>query len=284
MESQPEKPTRRYLWEVTLLTMLWFVQPGHAANTNLRIGGSGTDLATFRIIADEFEKRNPGVKIEIPPSLGSGGAVKALRAGWLHLGLLSRPLKLSEESPEFNAVLYARTPLVFAVSRDTAVSSVSLEQVAAIYRGDLTEWDNGAPIRPILRPKSDSDSILLLATYPQLARAFNKARARRGLPLSVTDQDTANKLENLPGAFATTTLSLIRSGSGTIKALALDGISPSVESISNGHYRMHKELYLLLPASLPPQTARFVEFVGSKKGFEILQRTGHQVIEFKHGQ
>jgi len=276
----------RHVSTVALLSLLWLAQPDGAVaasaqpEVNLRIGGSGTDLATFRIIADEFEKRNPGYKVEIPPSLGSGGAVRAVRAGWLNIGLISRPLKRTEESPDINTILYAKTPLVFAVSSKHPVNTLTLEQVAAIYSGERIRWDNGSDIRLVLRPKSDSDSLLLLATYPQLTNALNKAWGRRGIPLSVTDQEAAEKLQNLPGAFGTTTLTLILSETSAIKALLLHGIEPSVKNITNGQYALHKELYLILPIHLPPKTAKFIEFIHSTESIEILQRTGHQVFEF----
>ena len=47
----------------------------------LNIGGTGAALGSIRVIADAFEEANPGVKINISKSIGSGGGLKAGIAG-----------------------------------------------------------------------------------------------------------------------------------------------------------------------------------------------------------
>lgn len=265
-----------YIWLI-LHSLVLPIHGVHAAETNLRIGGSGTDLATFRLIADEFKKSYPNIKVEIPASIGSGGAVKAVTSGWLNIGLMSRSLKQSEQSSKFATHLYAKTPLVFAVSNPHSISSITLKQIEAIFSGQLTKWNSQEEIRLILRPKSDSDTLILLAAYPQLAASLNKAHSQRGLPVAISDQDAINNLENLPGAFGTTTLATILSESRKVKVLALEDDMPSA---GNVQYSLYKELYLILPKNVSQEAVKFIEFLRSSKSIEIFRRTGHQVIKF----
>jgi len=265
---------------IALVGVMLIINEVAATSNKLRIGGSGTDLATFRLIADEFEKLNPSIKVEIPDSIGSGGAVKAVKSGWLDIGLMSRPLKSSELSSKLVSYLYGSTPLVFAVSRAYSVSSVSLKQLEAIFNGELTQWNSKDEIRLILRPKSDSDTLLLLDKYPHLKASINRAHLQHGLPIAISDQDAIKYLKDLPGAFGTTTLALLLSESHDVKVLALDGVAPSNE---NNNYPLNKELFIVLPTKVSTNTKKFIEYLRSPKCIEIFKRTGHRIFEFSPG-
>src|SRR5919109_205524 len=65
----------------------------------LVFAGSGSGVAIARVLAKEFERRNPGVRIEVPPSIGTGGGIKAAAAGSISAGLATRPLKPEEKTP-----------------------------------------------------------------------------------------------------------------------------------------------------------------------------------------
>ena len=262
---------------IVLLGAMLTINEVGATSNKLRIGGSGTDIATFRLIADEFEKLNPSIKVEVPDSIGSGGAVKAVKSGWLDIGLMSRPLKSSELSSKLVSYLYGTTPLVFAVSSTHSVSSVSPKQLEAIFNGELTKWNSKDEIRLILRPKSDSDTLLLLDKYPHLKASINKAHLQRGIPIAISDQDAIKYLKDLPGAFGTTTLALLLSEPNDVKVLALDGVAPSVE---NTNYPLNKELFIVLPNKVSDETKKFIEYMRSPKCIEIFKRTGHRIIEF----
>lgn len=62
------------------------------AAEKLVLAGPGTNLDITRVLAAAFTAKHPEVVIEIPESIGSGGAVKQTAAGTITAGLMSRPL------------------------------------------------------------------------------------------------------------------------------------------------------------------------------------------------
>ena len=265
---------------VTLLLLLWLATGNAAVNTTLRIGGSGTDLGTMKVLCRAFSDLHPDVRCEILPSLGSGGGVRAVLANKLDIGLTSRPLKQSEKSPELRVFHYASTPLVFAVPESNPTSSVTQAKLGDLYSGKQVHWPNGEVARPILRPKSDSDTLLVEKALPQLKPSLDAARQRRGVPVAATDQDAADMLEKVPGAFGTTTLTLILSEQRPLKPLVLDNVAPTVENAANGSYRIHKQLFMVIPVSPSPWVQQFLKFIQSPEGKDVLSRTGHVAVEF----
>lgn len=246
----------------------------------LVLGGSGTELGTFRLLADAFRKNHPHVEITILPSMGSSGGIKALKHQKISLALVSRPLKNTERSSEIKAIHYASTPLVLAVSIKSPQQDVTREQVNQIYTGKLKQWPDGSPVRPILRPSQDSDTKILTDTLAECEQCFIQAYHRRGIPVALTDQESADMIARVPGAIGTSTLSLILSEKRPIKALNLDGIAPTIENLQNKTYPMYKELYLVYNKNHNMQTLdAFVNFIYSEKGQSILLNTGHLTIK-----
>ncbi len=262
------------------LASFWLGVENSAAGTVLRIGGSGTDLATMKILCQALFKAHPETNCKVLPSLGSGGGVRAVQAGKLDIGLTSRPLKQSEKSPELVAIHYANTPLVFAVAESSPVHAVTQTQLKDMYSGEHIRWPSGEIARPILRPASDSDTLLLGKYFPDLKPALAAARKRRGIPTAATDQDAADMLAKVPGAFGTTTLTLIKAEKRPLKPLVLDNIAPTIENTADGTYRIFKPLYLIVNSSRSGQVRPFLDFLKSPEGKAILSQTGHVTLEF----
>ena len=121
-------------------------------SNTLRIGGTGLALGGLQILANAFMAENPDVDIEIPPSLGSGGGIKALLADAIDLSVSTRPPKEKEEAKGVTAFRYGRTPFVFATSEENDVDGVTTEQLADFYSGRVTKWPNGRDLQLVLRP------------------------------------------------------------------------------------------------------------------------------------
>lgn len=260
---------------------LFGVSAGCAASgAMVRVGGSGTDLAAINLVGEAFMKSHPGIRVDVLPSLGSGGGVKAVAAGKLDIGLTSRPLNARERKMAVHAQRYARTALVFAVAQGSPLSSVTISQLAAIYSGERTHLHDGSVVRPILRPQSDSDTLLLRKTYPVFARALDEAYHRNGLPMAVTDQVSAENLSSVPGAIGTSTLALIMAEKRPIKPLILDGVMPSSQTLSDGTYPLVKDLYFVLGEKVSPSARAFLRYLGSPGAAAILLDTGHDVVKF----
>jgi phosphate transport system substrate-binding protein len=268
------------LLSLLCLTILYSPAPSANANIEFRIGGSGTDLGTMKLVAKEFMQSYSGVRVVVLSSLGSSGAVKAVVAGKLDLGLASRALKKREQNLGVRAIHYARTPLIFAVAKDNPISSVTVKQLVAFYSGDLRHWDNGADVRIVLRPQSDSDTLLLRSKIPELSAPIDTAYKRRGVPVAATDQDIADLLSSVPGALGTSTLALVSSEQRPIKSLSLNGVFPTPATIADGSYPLAKALYFIAGDNISPTARLFLKYMASAKAVQILKETGHQLVDF----
>jgi len=245
---------------------------------SLRIGGTGAALGTMHLLAKAFTRKHQAATIEVLPSLGSGGGIRALAAGSIDLAVSSRDLKEAEQAQGLQTKAYGKTALVFATNSDNSVDGITSAELVAVFGGTQGAWPNGTPARPILRPKVETDTKLAENHIPGLREAFESARNRPAVPTYFTDQEIADALERIPGSMGTISLSVILSEKRALKALALDGRVATPQSIADDSYPITKMLYFVLPLT-PSQFAQdFLDFAFSAEGRAIIENTGHQAL------
>ncbi|MDD5298329.1 MAG: substrate-binding domain-containing protein [Rhodocyclaceae bacterium] len=256
-----------------ILPMLLALSGGACAET-LTLGGTGSALATMRLLGDGFARKEHGFQLSILPSLGSGGAIKGLASNSLDLGVSSRLLKDSEKALSLRVIPYAQSPLVLVTNKqgEQTVATVQLEN---IYAGRQAQWGDRSPIRLVLRPIEETDNCILMTLSPGMKAAVESARSREGLVTAVTDQDAADALERLPGSLGMSTLGLILAEKRPLQVLSLNGVPPLVKGAVNPDYPLLKPLYLVTREDAKPLTRRFIEYVQSAEGRAILHRIGY---------
>ena len=268
----------RFVWAAAAASALALSAPAGASADSIRISGTGGAVETVRRLGISFRKSHPSVTIEIPPSMGSTGGIKAVLAGKLDASVSARPLTRDERARGAREVPFARTPFVFAAHKLTPRTGVTRDEVLEIYGGKRTSWSDGSPIRLVLRPRTDSDAGVLLAMWPEMTNALDAAYRREGMTTAMTDQDAADVLEEVPGAFGTTTLSLVAAERRDIRVLALDGVQPSLESLADGSYPYAKTFYLVTSSSPSPAVRAFAAFLRSPAASSILRTSGQEAI------
>lgn len=245
---------------------------------SLKVAGSGNGVAAMEVLAQAYRKLDPGFQLQAVPNLGSSGGLKALSASVIDFAIIGRALKSDESAQGLIAFEYGRTPLVLGSSRKEP-GSISLQDVADLYAGRVSQWPDGEPVRIVLRPLNDSDTVAISAWSPAIKDAMSLAHARPGMIVAPTDRQSAEQLERLHGSLGTTTLAMILAERRDIRVLPIAGVSPSVKSLKDKTYPYFKRMFLVTRGQGAEHLAKFVAFVRSAEGRAQLERIGHLVPE-----
>lgn len=267
------------LWRLGLLPCALFALAATAGAQaqEIKIGGTGSALGTMQLLAKAYSATQSSAKITVLPSTGSSGGIKALQAGAIQIAVSSRPLNEAESKSGLVAVEYGRTPFVFATSTSNRATGIKTQDLVDFYAGKSAAWADGSKLRLVLRPVGDSDSESIKSISPAMRDALTTAEQRQGMLFTVSDQDTAQSIETIAGALGPSTLALLLSEKRALKALALDGVIPSAQTLANGSYRLSKQMLIVTGPKTSPEAQAFVTFVLSAAGRDILQQTGHWV-------
>jgi phosphate transport system substrate-binding protein len=172
---------------------------------------------------------------------------------------------------------YARTPFVFVVAASSSTKAITRAELADIYSGRQQTWPDGRTVRIVLRPASDIDTAMVKSISPAVRAAVALAEGRPGVRFAVNDQDAADDLVKIPGAIGPSSLALIISEGRALRALPLDGIVPSPKAAASGQYPYFKHLFFVTAPKPAPAVARFIAFVRSPAGQEVLEHNGHWI-------
>jgi phosphate transport system substrate-binding protein len=254
-------------------TILWaavFVVP--AVAEPLRAGGTGAAMGLMQQLAAGFAAVSE-TPLQFIPSLGSSGAIRAVAEGVIDMAVSSRPLKPEERAQGLTELAFARTPFVLATSHPSP-NGLRSADIAAIFKADRPTWADGSPIKIILRPKSESDTALMGELFPGLAAVLEAARKRGDVPVAATDQDNADLAERLPGSVTGAALTQLMTERRNLRAVALDGVEPTLADFESGRYRFGKTLYLVTRARNNPNVERFMSFLQSPPARRLLREAG----------
>ncbi|MBI5067548.1 MAG: substrate-binding domain-containing protein [Deltaproteobacteria bacterium] len=265
-------PTRRLAVPLLLLA-LPAAAPGADA-APIRITGTGSAIGLLERVSRAFEQAHPGSKVQLLPSVGSAGAIRAVAAGALDVGLSGRELQPDERQAPVRLLGFARTPFLFAAAPGVAVRSLTAAEVVRIYRGQQIRWAGGERIRLVLRPRADADTAFLRAISPEMAAAVDAAQGRPGMLVATTNQECDQTVATTPGGLGPSTLAQLLTEPRGLQPLAWEGVEPTLANLAAGRYPLSKPLYLVLPRAPSPAVRELVAFLGSPGGRRLLEESG----------
>jgi phosphate transport system substrate-binding protein len=226
-------------------------------------------------------KKNPDVKLQVTGG-GSGTGIAALINGTTDIAMSSRPIKEAEvqkvkgrdpKGPQQIAV--AKDGITFYVHESNPVEALSIEQLRAIYLGDLKNWKEvGGPDKTIVLYSRENSS----GTY-----VFVKDEVLKG-------EDFAPEAQTLPGTAAVVNAVSketygIGYGGGAyakgIKELKVrktadsEAVAPTQENIQRGTYPLSRDLFFYLPGDARGPTQAFIDFTLSPEGQKIVSEVGY---------
>ena len=266
---------RRFdLIRAIILCLPALILPLQAAAETLTIGGTGAALGTMHLLGRAAAEADPSLVVDVLPSIGSTGGIRALRDGVIDIAVTSRPMTGDERAFGLQEFHMADTPLAFITSQAGPLD-VAADAVTGIYAAPAATWPDGTPIRIILRPGCDTQYRTLRERFPGFGDAIADAYLRSEVPIAATDQQNIQLATTIEGSFAAATLAQIMTEApSNLTRVSINGVSPSPQHVADGSYPLSISFYLIAPARPSDLAERFLVFVRSPQAAAILAAAG----------
>jgi len=219
-------------------------------------------------LANAFMQEHPKVTVNISGG-GSSAGVKAVAAGTVEIGAASRDIKLTEN--DIIPIAIARDGVAVAVHPSNPVSELSLEQVAAIYAGEITNWSEvGGNDKEIVVVSREEGS----GTRECFEEGVTKPYGKKIKPDALfydSNGAVRSKVSSESRAIGYLSFGYIEG----VKALTLEGVEPTVENCLSGDYPVLRRLYLLVKETPSGAVKEFIDFCRSEEGQQIAEEEGY---------
>lgn len=231
--------------------------------------GSTSMSKVISALGEAFEANNSGAKFAYSAT-GSSSGIKAVEEGRCDIGLSSRNLKEDEKNAGLTATVLAYDGIAVIVHPDNAVSDLTLEQIADIYTGEITNWSEvGGSDGEIVRIGREAGSGTRDG-FESITDTEGACQYRQ--ELSSTGDVIATVAGN-PNAIGYASLASLKD---SVKAVMVEGVMPSEESVKDGSYAVQRPFVLVTKAdtALTETAQKFFDYVTSADAYEIITSAG----------
>ena len=231
--------------------------------------GSTSMKSVIGALGESFQNANSGVTFTYNPT-GSGSGIQAVSEGRCDIGLASRSLKDDEKSSGLTETVLAYDGIAVVVSPENPVSDLTIEQIADIYTGKITNWSEvgGSDAEIVLIGReagSGTRDGFESITGTEEACQYRQELTSTGDVIATVSQN--------PNAIGYASLSAVKE---SVKALSVGGVVPSEDTVKDGSYLIQRPFVLVTKdgVTLSPAAQAFLDYALSADAAPIIAQAG----------
>jgi phosphate transport system substrate-binding protein len=222
----------------------------------IAVEGSSTVLPITQAAAEAFSQENPDVRISVGGA-GTGDGFEAFCAGETQISDASRPIDPEEEIPlcKENGVEYIEIPVAFdglsivVNPQNDFATGITVEELKTLWEpaaeGRITQWSQVRSEWPdqeiiLYGPGTESGTF----DYFTDEVVGEEGASRSDYQASEDDNVLVQGVSGDPNSLGYFGFSYYETNQDTLKALAVDGVDPTTESIRSGDYPLSRPLFI----------------------------------------
>lgn len=259
-----------------VMALSLFAGCGQKANDNgTTTGGTvSTDGSTsmekvIGALGESFMEANSGTTFTYNPT-GSGSGIQAVSEGRCDIGLSSRALKDDEKASGLKETIVALDGIAIIVNPQNPVKDLSLEQIAKIYTGEITNWkDVGGEDAEIVLIGREAGSGTRDG-FESITDTKDACQYRQEL---TSTGDVITTVSQNPNAIGYASLAAIKD---SVKALTVNGVAPTEATVKDGTYLVQRPFVLVTKegVALSETAQKFFDFATSADAASIISAAG----------
>ena len=231
--------------------------------------GSTSMEKVIGTLGEAFMEANPDVTFTYNPT-GSGSGIQAVQEGRCDIGLSSRALKDEEKAAGLTETVLCYDGIAVIVNPENTVEDLTLEQIAAIYTGEIKNWSEvgGADAEIVLIGREAGSGTR--SGFEEIVEVKDKCQYRQELS---STGDVITAVSQNPGAIGYASLASVKD---TVKAVKVGGVTPSEATVKDGTYAIQRPFVLATKTDVKLNDAAqaFFDYVTSPDANEIIVAAG----------
>ena len=233
--------------------------------------GSTSMEEVMGVLTEQFTNDNPDVSVTYDPT-GSGTGIEAAANGTADIGLSSRALTEEETASGLVGTEVALDGIAVIVNADSPVADLSVEQIAQIFTGEITDWSE-------VGGEAGKISCIGREANSGTRDGFESITdTKDACVLSQELNSTGGVIEAVAGnvnAIGYASLSAVE-GKDTVKAVTVGGVACTEETVLDGSYAIQRPFVLVTKTDAPLSTAAqaFFDYATSTAANDLIKAAG----------
>jgi phosphate transport system substrate-binding protein len=231
--------------------------------------GSTSMEKVIGTLGEAFEADNSGVTFTYNPT-GSSSGIQAVSEGRCDIGLSSRSLKDEEKESGLTETVLAYDGIAIIVNPQNPVQELSLDDIAAIYTGEITNWSevggNDAEIVLIGREAGSGTR----DGFESITGTEEACKYRQEL---TSTGDVITTVASNSDAIGYASLASV---DDSVNAVSVDGVVPGEDTVKDGSYVVQRPFVLVTKegTELSETAQKFFDFATSDDAVELISSAG----------
>ena len=231
--------------------------------------GSTSMEKVIGALGEKFMQDNDGVNFTYNPT-GSGSGITAVSEGRCDIGLSSRNLKDEEKESGLSATVLALDGIAIIVNPENDVTDLSLEDIAAMYKGEITNWSEvgGGDAEIVIIGREAGSGTR--DGFESITGTQDACQYRQEL---TSTGDVITTVSQNPDAIGYVSLAAVKD---SVKVVSVDGITPTEETVKDGTYAIQRPFILVTKdgVELSVVAQAFFDYATSAEAAEIIAAAG----------
>ena len=240
-----------------------------AVSGTVATGGSTSMESVIAALQEAFLELQPDVTVTYDPT-GSGAGITGATEKTLDIGLSSRAVKDEEAEAGVTGTTVALDGIAIIVNNNNAVADLSLEQIAGIAKGEITNWSEvGGADAPIVLVGREAGSGTRDG-FESIVGVEDECVYSQELTATGAVIAAVASNENAIGYASLSALD------DTAKAVTVDGVACSEETVLDGTYQIQRPFVFVTNDSVEPSEAvqAFIDFATSEDAADLIRAAG----------
>ncbi len=240
----------------------------------ISVSGSTTNLPIAQAVAELYMDIHQTDEILVSGG-GSGVGIRAVGEGTADIGMSSRDIRQTEieQYPDLVEHVIAYDGIGVIVNPENPVSSLTLDQIKAIYKGEITNWrDVDGNDRQIVVVGRDSASGTREFFYEEVMNKEEFVRTQQELNSNGAIRRT---IQQTPDAIGYVGLGYV---DDTVRGINIwiddRSVAPTVSNVADGTYPIARSLYMYTRGEASGLVKDYLHFLLSDDGQAIVAREG----------
>ena len=238
-------------------------------NGSVATDGSTSMEKVIGVLGESFMEMNPDVSFTYNPT-GSGSGIAAVSEKRCDIGLSSRALKDEEKNNGLTETVLAYDGIAIIVNPENAISDLSVEDIARIYTGEITNWKDlgGADAEIVVIGREAGSGTR--DGFESITGTSEKCVYRQEL---TSTGDVITTVSQNPDAIGYASLSAVKD---TVKALTVGGVAPTEDTVKDGSYVVQRPFVLVTRTDekLSEAAQAFFDYATSADAVELIAKAG----------